>query len=435
MGHEQAQDLPEALGYFFDLSSNLLGISDLDRRYKAVNKAWKERLGYALEDLRTHPYTDLIHEEDREAALPDLNAKDRTQVVEVRLRDKEGRFLWLEWSTIVLSDRDELCTVGRDISERKNIEAKLQESEDRYRELFENADDVICTADLDGNFTSLNRAAERISGYSRTEVIGLPFSRFVAPEYRPLLKQMTALKLAGQESTVFEIELLTKEGDRIPMELNTRLKFANGKPVAIQGIARDVSDRKRLADELRRRNEALEEANATIRRLMNQDSLTKLANRRSLEGTLDKAMSFAGRTEQPLSLILCDIDRFKAINDNLGHVAGDEVLASFGSLLAESCRREDTAARFGGEEFVLLLPNTDRDAALDIAERIRGNVEQAELASGARITASFGVSECISDDTSESFIARGRSPLFREGRREEPGAGSLSTRIHKYNDV
>ena len=167
-----------------------------------------------------------------------------------------------------------------------------------------------------------------------------------------------------------------------------------------------------MANELWRRNEALEEANATIRRLMNQDSLTKLANRRGLEETLERAISFARRTAQPLCLVLCDIDHFKAINDTFGHVAGDEVLSSFARVLDNSCRREDTAARFGGEEFVLLLPNTQLDRAVGIAERVRGNMGRIELEGDTTLTASFGVAECWIDDTSESLIARADEALY-----------------------
>ena len=294
----------------------------------------------------------------------------------------------------------------------RNVEAKLRESEARYQELVENADDVICTADLEGNFRSVNHAAEFVSGHSRSELIGRPFSDFVAPEFRPLLGKMTGLKLAGQHSTVFEVEVMTKDGHRIPMELNTRLKFVDGKPVGIQGIGRDLSDSRRMSNELRRRNEALEEANATIRRLMNQDSLTKLANRRALEETLERAISFARRTAQSMCLILCDIDHFKVVNDTYGHATGDEVLSTFAKLLVKSCRREDTAARFGGEEFVLLLPNTRLDGGVEIAERIRQNMDQIGLEGGTTLTASFGVAECRIDDTSETLIARADQALY-----------------------
>ena len=407
----EIDDLVVEIRALFELSPSLMGVTDRAGRYRMVNPAWKERLGYSLEDVATIPYTALVHPDNRSDAVPPSNGGD-PEVVELRHRRKDGSYIWLDWTVVTSRDTGETYTIGNDISARKNLEARLDEIEGKFSDLVENADDVICTGDLEGNFTSMNKAAERISGYSSSEVLGLPFSHFVAPEYRPMIKMMTELKLAGRESTVYEVELLTKDGRRIAMELNTRLMFANGKPVGIQGIARDIRVRTKLADALRQRNEELEAANRTIRSLMNQDSLTKLANRRSLEDTLDKAISFAKRAGHPLSLVLCDVDRFKSVNDNFGHAAGDQILSAFGGLLVGCCRKEDTAARYGGEEFVMLLPNTPLEAALDLAERVRSRTESLRVPSGATITASFGVARFTNQDTIDSFISRADAALY-----------------------
>ena len=411
MKQEHRTDLAEQMRVLFELSPSLMGVTDRAGRYRLVNAAWREQLGYSLEDVATIPYTALIHPDDRSGAVPPPHGGG-PRVVELRHRRKDGSYVWLDWSISASPDTGEIYTIGRDISARKELGARLEEVESKFADLVENADDVICTADLEGNFTSLNKAAERISGYSSSEVIGMPFEHFVAPEYHPLVKQMTELKLAGRDSTIYEVELLTKNGRRIPIELNTRLMFENGKPVGIQGIARDSRMRKKLEDDLRRRNEELEEANTTIRSLMNEDSLTKLANRRSLEDTLAKAISLAKRSGHPLTLVLCDVDRFKSINDNFGHAAGDEILSAFGGLLGISCRKEDTAARYGGEEFVLLLPNTPLEAAIEFAERVRIRTESLSVPSGARITASFGVTAFTPEDTSDTFISRADAALY-----------------------
>jgi two-component system cell cycle response regulator len=226
------------------------------------------------------------------------------------------------------------------------------------------------------------------------------------------MKQMTQMKLEGRESTVFEVEIVNKIGTRIPVELNTRLQIRDGKPIGLQGIARDIRVRRQLAEDLRQRNSELEAANTTIRSLMNQDPLTKLANRRSLEEELDRAMSFSKRSKQPLAVVICDVDRFKQINDNFGHAAGDEVLSAFGGLLRSSCRKEDTAARYGGEEFLLLLPNTSLEAAMEFAERVRARTETLRIPSGATITISCGVTIAVPEDSGEGFIARADAALY-----------------------
>ena len=401
-----------------ELSPALMGVTDGEGRYQWINRTWAEKLGYSIEDLTTIPYTALIHPDDRSKAVPRHGNED-PGIVELRHSRKDGSYVWLDWSVLVSEERDEIYTIGHDITARKKIESRLELVEQKFSNLVDNADDVICTGDLEGNFISMNKAAERISGYTTAEVLGVPFSQFVAPEYRPMIKQMTELKLSGRESTVYEIELLTKDGRRIPMELNTRLMYANGKPVGVQGIARDIRVRKKLADELMHRNKELEKANATIRSLMNQDSLTKLANRRSLQEAIDKSISFSKRTEQPLSVVLCDLDRFKGVNDNFGHSAGDEVLSAFGGLLGASCRKEDTPARYGGEEFVLLLPNTALKAAVEFAERVRARTETLRVPSGATITVSFGVTQFKPEDSPDSLLTRADAALYlaKEGGR------------------
>ena len=139
--------------------------------------------------------------------------------------------------------------------------AALADSEARYRELFENANDIIYTHDLQGYFTSINKAAERLSGYTRAEALHMHIAQVVVPEHLALANQTTARQLAGETPPPYELEILTKEGRRVPLELHTRLITHDGCPVGIQGIARDISERKRTEDALRHAKEAAETAN------------------------------------------------------------------------------------------------------------------------------------------------------------------------------
>src|SRR5262249_52469315 len=117
--------------------------------------------------------------------------------------------------------------------------AALSTSEARYRELFENANDIIYTHDLQGYFTSINKAAARLSGYTQAEALQMHISQVVAPEHLALANQTTARQLAGETPPPYELEIRTKEGRQVPLELHTRLISHEGRPVGIQGIARD----------------------------------------------------------------------------------------------------------------------------------------------------------------------------------------------------
>lgn len=155
------------------------------------------------------------------------------------------------------------------------------------------------------------------------------------------------------------------------------------------------------------------------------DPLTGLANRRQLDDELDRQIANARRHPQPLSVVLIDIDRFKAVNDRRGHEAGDQVLIELARRFADSVRATDILGRWGGEEFVLVAPHTDRDAALVLAERCRVAVADAAFLEEVHITASFGVATLVPEDDPRSLLRRADHALYRaknEGRDRVVGA-------------
>ena len=120
--------------------------------------------------------------------------------------------------------------------------------------------------------------------------------------------------------------------------------------------------------------------NQDLERVAQTDGLTGIANRRAFDQALERAVRRARRTNEPLSLLLLDLDHFKSLNDTAGHQAGDEVLRQFAGILAQAARRpDDVAARYGGEEFALILPSTDQTGAVEVAQRIRENLAAAEI--------------------------------------------------------
>src|SRR5205814_9206680 len=135
--------------------------------------------------------------------------------------------------------------------------------EERYRDLVENANDFIYTHGLDGRYLSFNQAGLKLTGYSQEEILTMKTEQLVAPEFRDLARRMLGQKIERGGVTTYEVEYLAKDGQSIPLEISSRLIHQDGKPAGVQGIARDIAERKRTEVELRTAKEAAEQASRT----------------------------------------------------------------------------------------------------------------------------------------------------------------------------
>ncbi|HSS18638.1 MAG TPA: CHASE domain-containing protein [Pyrinomonadaceae bacterium] len=141
--------------------------------------------------------------------------------------------------------------VRKTLSDRERAEEALRESEERYRELVENANDIVFTLDLAGNVTSINKAVESIAGYSQTELIGMNMSDFLTPTSTESARRMTERKLSGEERTNYEVEVRAKDDRVFTLEISSRLMLNEGRPVGVQGVARDITTRRQAEEALR----------------------------------------------------------------------------------------------------------------------------------------------------------------------------------------
>jgi PAS domain S-box-containing protein len=191
-----------------------------------------------------------------------LNGSNESLEFEIIRLDGERR--WVETHAVPLRDQrgniTSVLSVARDMTDRRAASEALVKSEERFRELFENANDLIYTHDLEGNFTSLNRAGETITGYTRDQALKLNIRDVVAPEYLEQAGRMTDTKLSGEAATAYETVIVRKDGRRIPIEVSTRLILENGVPAGVQGIARDVTERHESEEALRKSEEQLAQA-------------------------------------------------------------------------------------------------------------------------------------------------------------------------------
>ncbi len=241
------------------------------------------------------------------------------------------------------------------------IVARRARADLRARRFFDLSQDMLCTANMDGYLVELNSAWERSLGYSDDELRAKPFFDLVHPDDRKLTELEAASLFEGKETAGFENRYLAKDGSWHWLRWSSTLAPDES---LIYGRATDVTELKRIEAE---RENLLTE----VKILASRDALTGLPNRRTLDEQLPREMARARRAGAPLCLAIVDIDHFKAYNDSSGHLAGDAMLRNCAEAWDSELRGEDTILRFGGEEFLVLLPDTPLERAAEIVERLR----------------------------------------------------------------
>lgn len=262
------------------------------------------------------------------------------------------------------------------------IVARRARADERARHFFDLSRDMLCTANMDGYFVELNDAWTRYLGYSLDELRSAPFIERVHPDDRERTEVEAAALFKGAETLSFENRYLAKDGSWHWLRWSSQLSPDES---LVYGRAADVTELKRFEAER-------EELLGKVQDMARHDSLTGLPNRRALEEQLPQEMARARRAGSPLCVAIVDIDHFKNYNDSHGHLAGDEVLRECAATWDESLRGEDAIVRFGGEEFLVLLPRTDLEQAAEIVERLRARTPMGQTCSAGLARWDFGES-------------------------------------------
>jgi len=273
-----------------------------------------------------------------------------------------------------------------DISIRIALQAKFLESEERFRGVFESARDAIVSVGEDGIVVMANRAAQELLGYGEESLSGVEAIRLFPPRFADYWKELSIYASGlgpGNERRNIEVMVLSKPGAEIPVQLTLAEKVVRGKKIRT-AILRDIADRKALEQELRLQSIT--------------DTLTGLYNRRHFLSLAQNEAERSLRNRVPFSILLMDVDRFKQYNDAFGHDEGDKVLRALGDAIRKNFRTMDTGFRHGGEEFLVLLPETTGEAALIPAERLRTRFSEISFLphpdeEPRKVTLSIGVAE------------------------------------------
>jgi diguanylate cyclase (GGDEF)-like protein/PAS domain S-box-containing protein len=365
---------------------------------RANKVTWSEELYriYGLEpgafEATFEAYLERVHPEDRErvqATIGRALADHRSFVFEERVvrPNAEVRLLESQGEVVTDGDGDVVRMVGvcHDVTARRAAEVAASEAEERFRSAFEHGPVGIALVDVTdgtrGRYIEVNRAICEISGYSEEDLLSTSRQAITHPED---VAEETALfeqLLTGEiPSYAVENRTMRPDGEWIWTSVNTSLvRDIDGDPLYAIVQVQDVSDRKRFEGQLQY--------------LADHDPLTGLFNRRRFEGELQRQVAFNSRYGPTGAVLVVDLDRFKYVNDTLGHAIGDELIGRVGAMLHDRLRETDVVARLGGDEFAILLPAADEDQARSVGEGIVHAIRnEAVVMSGDR---SLRVTCCV----------------------------------------
>ena len=332
--------------------------------------------------------------------------------VEVRWRRQDGAVIDVILSSAPLDAADlaqGVTFTALDITERKQAEELLKLSEARYQAIVEGQNDLVYRCLPDGILTFVNTAYCRYFGRAPDELLGASFAPLL-PEVERLgaLAQVLGCDAAHPRDTQEHPVVRADGATRWMQWRNQAILDPEGALIEIQGIGRDVTEQRAMEVELRR--------------LATTDLLTGAFNRRHLQEVLENEIERARRHGRPLALILFDLDHFKQINDTRGHDQGDWVLQAVAARVRGRLRHGDVFARWGGEEFLILAPETAEPDAVALAETLRAALRELPRPDGGPVTASFGVIAYQREETLESVAeAGGRADVRQQASGPRPG--------------
>jgi PAS domain S-box-containing protein len=300
--------------------------------------------------------------------------------------------------------------MARDISEELRARKALRQSEERYRELFENSRDAIYLHDMSGRYLSVNSAAEELSGYSRDEILGRNFTDFVSAEFIRDIQENFVKKLGTEGATMYEIEIIKKNGKRIPVEVSSRMLYKEGEPVAVQGTIRDISERKNTQAILREYSRRLVEAQEMERKKIARELHDEIGqiltavrmSLQSMQRTCQIEDSF--RIDDSIVVIDEALDRVRELSLELRPALLDDLglAAALRWYLKRYCERTaiqgEVDSNFDDD---LRLPRKIETACFRISQEALTNVARHAEASQVRISLDRTEDEfrlCISDD-------------------------------------
>lgn len=382
-----------------------------DERIRYCNPKTLQDFGISKDQLIGKSVRDFyLHLEERRHFLDLLYSKGSVADQEISLRNLDGsaRSVLLSASLTVFGKEPCVIISINDISNRQKMEEQNRISEERYRFIAENTQDVIWVyRPKEDRFTFVSPSIHSLRGISAEQAMQESLSRMVSPDFAEVIRNEVIRGIHaleenrnGPASLLFEVQQPTADGKRVWVEISAKIRLDASGEVEIIGVSRNIQQRKKTENE--------------VLYLSSHDQLTGLYNRRYYEEELKRVDM---EDNLPLTLIMADVNGLKLTNDAFGHSAGDKILKTFADILTKETRPADVVARVGGDEFVIILKRTESSEAEKLVLRISDAISEKQMVR-AILSVSFGwktkstMSESIEDVYKQSEDDMYRNKLF-----------------------
>lgn len=362
--------------------------------------AYNELVGANVEKLNTV----MPSEEQGEVRQRIIKGEIKYVLFKHRLKNGEIKDVEFFLTPITIKGRSHIVGIINDITDKKMLEDRLEESEELFSTVAEESLSGLVL--YNEKIIYANWCVFDMLGYSREELYGIYIWDLFSEDSKEMVKQSVLRRLNGDKfDGSYTLEAIPKDKRRLLLSIHSTTVIYKGKPVGLASFI-DVTEIKKLEEELEHEKNKFKE-------LSEIDPLTGIFNRRRFESSLSDYMKVAQRYERPLSLIMFDIDHFKKINDTYGHQAGDEVLKDVCNLVKPILRNSDTFARVGGEEFMIICTETDVSAAKNIAEKIRSSAEAHAFNLPDRVTLTLGATEYRQGIGLDDFVRNADQAMYK----------------------
>lgn len=363
---------------------------------EVLSKGFEKIYGYSTEEFQNNPYLwdEVICPEDRDY----VNKMEKRVVsgesckFEYRIIRSDKAIRWIQSNITPVFNHDRAVVgfngISVDITDRKEMENALIEAESKYRNLVESAL-VGVYIYQDERLIYVNPQFENISGYSKEEIENMSILNFFNIEDKLFVKRFIR-KMSNDFSEITEqIRVVRKDGSNAEIELSGKAIKYNDK-LAIIGTICDITDKKRAEEK--------------IRHMAYHDALTGLPNRYQLNEYIHKAIARARRKSQSIAVIFIDLDRFKVINDTMGHEFGDRVLKNVSKRLLRCVREEDVVSRHGGDEFIILMEDITKQQIEKVSQRIIEEMSKAFVVNNHEVYTSPSIGISVYPKNGEDVI-------------------------------